>query len=109
MVSSGQLQGQHASILHPAPPTPLTFLISGSSVEDLDGSADVQVEQSYRSCSLPVSLLLQRAQEHLHVDVGPPADPATQLQGQAAFLASVPQNIRLPVRTTPAPTALCCA
>lgn len=96
-----------ASIL--APPTPLTFVISGAPVEDLDGSADVQVEQGYCSGSLPVPLLLQRAQEGLHVDVRPPADPATELQGEAAFLAAVAQNIRLPVRTAPAPTALDCA
>lgn len=95
----------------PPPPLPasLTLLSRGSLVEDLDGPADVQVEQSHGGRSLPLTLLLQRSQEDLHVDVGAPADPAAEPQGEAALLAVVPRDVRLPVWAAPAPAALCCA
>lgn len=77
--------------------TLLTLLGSGSLVEDLDGPADVQVEQSHGGRPLPLALLLQRSQEYLHVDVGTSADPPAEPQGEAALLAEVPRHICLPV------------
>lgn len=94
-------------IISTPPLPPPTSLIDGAPVEDLDGSADIQIEECDGGRPLPVSFLLQRAQERLHVDVRPPADPAAELQGQAALLAGVARNIRLPLGPTPAPTALC--
>lgn len=75
----------------------LTFLSRGSLVEDLDGPAYVQVEQSHGGRSLPLALLLQGSEEYLHIDVGAAADPATEPQRQAALLADVPQYVGLPV------------
>lgn len=75
----------------------LTLLSGGSLVEDLDGPADVQVEQSHGGCPLPLTVLLQRSQEYLHTDVGTPAHPAAEPQGKAALLAVVPRQICLAV------------
>lgn len=87
-------------------PHSLTFLGRGSLVEDLDGPPDVQVEQSHGGRSLPLTLLLQRPQEDLHVDVGAAADPATETQGEATLLADVAQHVSLPVWAAPASPAL---
>lgn len=87
----------------------LTLLSSSSLVEDLDGPADVQVEQSNGSSPLPLTFLLQGSQEVLHIDFRTPADPATETQGEAALLTVEPWHICLTIRATPAPAALCCA
>lgn len=76
-------------------------------MEDLYGSPDVQVEEGDRGGSLPLSLLLQGPEERLDVDVRPAADPAAQLQGQAALLAVVLRHVCRPVRAFPAAAQLC--
>lgn len=56
-----------------------TFLCRGSFLKDLDGSANVEVEEGHRGGSFPLSLLLQRPEERLDVDVRPSSYPAAQL------------------------------
>lgn len=86
-----------------------TFLCRRSIVEDLDGAADVEVEEGHGGGSLPLSLLLQRPEKRLDVDVRSTADPAAQLQSQAALLAVVLRHICRPLRALPAAPQLCSA